>query len=159
MNKDNDILARFDAFLTEVTSGENVWWVDTDNSKWNVTNNIDFVEKAQSFLLKEIERALTEQRRVIFQRYRQIGDSDTANSILAERFESGITAERERILALIEGKKKPMPNNDGHYSNCYKNTGKSLNGECNCGTWRNDTAVNNNTLTDLTAAINNPNTQ
>ncbi len=115
----DDVLARFDA---EFKNGKGDTWYDT----------LPAPSRIKSFLLKEIERALTEQRRVIFQRYRQIGDPDTANSILAERFESGITAERERILALIEEMQS-------HYANY------------NVSSYR--------CLLELGVAINNPNTQ
>ncbi len=126
MNKDNDILARFDAEFGRGGFGAS-----------------DIFEQARAFILKEIERALTEQRRVIFQRYRQIGDADTANSILAERFESGITAERERILALIEPLfQKYEDGGDERY-----------------GYVKHFNTLLLNLQDDLTAAINNPNTQ
>lgn len=45
---------RFEEKLMEVSVKQNVWWVDTDNSKWNVTNNINFTDELLTFIKQEL---------------------------------------------------------------------------------------------------------
>lgn len=80
-----------------------------DMSDWR--ERFDNLERGWT---KELERALTEQRRVTFQMYRQIGDPDKANSILEERFKAGQQAEQSRIIALAEGMKKNNEWSEGY---------------------------------------------
>ncbi len=115
MNKDNDILARFDAKFAQ--------YLTSDMLEYGLNRRQCFGVK--SFLLKEIERA------------REEGSKSWPVSADA-LIDRGITAERERILALIEGRRVK-----GAMYNRSQEFYRPL----------------NRLLTDLKAAINNPNAQ
>lgn len=48
------IKERLEAYLLEATAEKGIWWVDKDNSKWNVTNNIDFTDGLEAFIAQEL---------------------------------------------------------------------------------------------------------
>lgn len=46
----------FEKTLMQLSADQSVWWIATDNTQWNVTNNIDFTDKLKEFIRSLLDR-------------------------------------------------------------------------------------------------------
>lgn len=53
----------FEEELVTLSSNEQIWWVDKDNFRWNITNNINFIDKLKDFLRQALTEVQEAQKR------------------------------------------------------------------------------------------------
>lgn len=126
-NQEEGWESRFENLCTE----NDIRWVDTDGTVWNVGNNIDFTDAVLSFIQQELEKE------------REEGKLLQSNESAADCLMKVLEARQERdqeILAQIKKMKKEFTHTYRGCSRCGQNS------ECECEVW-------NSALESLSAYI------